>query len=72
MTIQSGHQRHTMHFYKMSLGEDQIIFGYPWLRTFNPQVDWKKGKVMMPWPKAWAWQKNTMITTIEQIPVEYI
>ncbi len=72
MTIQSGHQRHTMCFYETSLGEDQIIFGYPWLRTFNPQVDWEKEKVTMPWPKAWAWQKSTTITTIEQIPAEYL
>jgi len=31
MTIQSGRQRHTMCFYETSLGEDRIIFGYPWL-----------------------------------------
>src|SRR6266446_3708984 len=48
MTIQSGHQRHVTCFYETSLGEDQIIFGYPWLRTFNPQIDWEKGKVSMP------------------------
>ncbi len=72
MTIQSGHQRHVMRFYKTSLGEDRIIFGYPWLRTFNPQIDWEKGKVTMPWPKAWAWQKTTTIATMEQIPAEYL
>ncbi len=72
MTIQSGHQRHTMHFYKTSLGEDQIIFGYLWLWTFNPQVDWKKGQVTMPWPKVWAWQKGTTIATAEEIPLEYL
>src|SRR6266403_1115152 len=72
MTIQSGHQRHTTHFYETSLGEDQIIFGYPWLQTFNPQVDWKKGKVTMPWPKAWAWQKGTTIAMAEEIPSEYL
>jgi len=65
MTIQSGHQRHVTQFYETSLGEDQIIFGYPWLRTFNPRVDWEKGKVTMPWPKAWAWQKTTTITVAE-------
>jgi len=31
MTIQSRHQRHTTCFYETSLGEDRIIFGYPWL-----------------------------------------
>ncbi len=72
MAIQSGHQRHTTCFYETSLGEDQIIFGYPWLRTLNPLVDWEKGKVVMPWPKAWAKRKNTMIATAEQIPEEYL
>jgi len=70
MTIQSGHQRHTTHFYKTSLGKDRIIFGYPWLRTFNPQIDWEKGKVTMPWPKAWV-KRSTTIATAEQIPEEY-
>src|SRR6266446_8072570 len=71
MTIQSGHQRHITRLYEMSLGEDQIIFGYPWLQTFNPQIDWKKGKVTMPWPKAWAKRRSTTIATVEQIPKEY-
>ncbi len=70
MTIQSGHQRHATHFYETSLGEDRIIFGYPWLRTFNPQVDWEKGEVIMPWPKAWA-KTTTTIATAKQIPEEY-
>ncbi len=70
MTIQSRRQRHTTHFYKTSLGEDQIIFGYPWLRTFNPQINWEKGKVTMPWPKAWV-KRSTTIATAEQILEEY-
>ncbi len=71
MTIQSGHQRHITRFYKTSLGEDRIIFGYPWLRTFNPQIDWEKGKATMPWPKAWVKRKSTSITLAKQIPEEY-
>ncbi len=71
MTIQSGHQRHITCFYETSLGEDRIIFGYPWLRTFNPQINWEKGKVTMPWPKAWAKSKKTSIALTEQIPGEY-
>ncbi len=71
MTIQSGHQRSITRFYETSLGEDCIIFGYPWLRTFNPQIDWEKGKVNMPWPKAWAKRRETSIALAEQIPEEY-
>ncbi len=72
MTIQSGHQRHTMHFFKTSLGEDRIIFGYLWLWAFNPDVDWENGHVTMPWPKAWIRTKMTMIATTEEILVEYL
>src|SRR6266446_1419488 len=71
MTIQSGHQRHLTRFYKTNLGEDRIIFGYPWLRTFNPQIDWEKGKATMPWPKAWAKVRKTPMALAEQIPEEY-
>ncbi len=71
MTIQSGHQRSLTRFYETNLGEDRIIFGYPWLRTFNPQINWEKGKVEMPWPKAWARKKETSIALAEQIPEEY-
>ncbi len=71
MTIQSGHQRHITRFYETSLGEDRIIFGYPWLQTFNPQIDWEKGKVSMPWPKAWAKRRETSISLAEQILEEY-
>ncbi len=60
-----------MRFYETSLGEDCIIFGYPWLRTFNPQIDWEKGRVNMPWPKAWAKKRETSIALAERIPEEY-
>ncbi len=59
-----------MCFYETSLGEDRIIFGYPWLQTFNPQINWEKGKVTMPWPKAWV-KRSTTIATAKQIPEEY-
>ena len=25
-----------------------MILGYPWLRTFNPWVDWEKGRILGP------------------------
>ena len=27
-------------FLIIDLGRDRIIFGYPWLREFNPEIDW--------------------------------
>jgi hypothetical protein len=32
-------------FYIMDLGFDRILLRYPWLSTFNPQIDWKTGVV---------------------------
>jgi hypothetical protein len=33
-------------FYITALGMDCMILEYPWLRDFNPWVDWKKGKIL--------------------------
>ena len=30
-------------FYITSLGKDRLILGYPFLKKFNPQIDWKLG-----------------------------
>ena len=30
-----------MRFLVTDLGEDEIILGYPWLATFQPDIDWK-------------------------------
>jgi len=30
-----------------SLGKTEVILGMPWLAAYNPEIDWKKGKVKM-------------------------
>jgi hypothetical protein len=51
-------------FFITSLGGDQAIFGYPWLRVFNPDIDWKAGQVLGPPIRVetallqWAWAKE--------------
>jgi hypothetical protein len=35
-------------FYITDLGSDRIILGYPWLRTFNPNIDWPNCKLVGP------------------------
>jgi hypothetical protein len=29
-----------------NLGKDQIILSYPWLKAFNPDINWKEGKLL--------------------------
>ena len=35
-------------FYVTNLGSDQTILGYPWLRDFNPDIDWPTRKLKGP------------------------
>jgi len=32
-------------FFVTGLGGDQFIFGYPWLATFNPNINWPEAQV---------------------------
>jgi hypothetical protein len=32
-------------FYITNLGEDRAIFGFPWLQTFQPKVDWRNAQI---------------------------
>jgi hypothetical protein len=40
LRVKKGEKNHLQKFYVMNLGTDRAIFGYPWLETFNPNVDW--------------------------------
>jgi hypothetical protein len=35
-------------FYITTLGADRTILGYPWLKAFNPHLDWREGKILGP------------------------
>ena len=39
-------QQKLQRFYLTALGRDRMILGYPFLREFNPQIDWKAGKLI--------------------------
>jgi hypothetical protein len=43
LCIRRGEQQITQQFYVTNLGQDCIILGYPWLREFNPKVNWEEG-----------------------------
>jgi len=40
-----GKQEFDDWFYITSLGDQRIIFGMPWLKDNNPDIDWKEGIV---------------------------
>ena len=33
-------------FYIMNLGEDHAIFGFPWMQTFEPEINWGKAEIV--------------------------
>ena len=35
-------------FLVTELGAEYVILGLPWLREMNPQVDWEKGRIVVP------------------------
>jgi hypothetical protein len=41
-----GEQQLAQRFYVTNLGQDHIILGYPWLREFNPEIDWERGRLI--------------------------
>ncbi len=44
--IHIAHEWKIMPFFITNLGIDRIILGYPFLRQFNPTIDWQKGKII--------------------------
>jgi hypothetical protein len=44
--VRRGEQQIAQRFYVTNLGQDRIILGYPWLREFNPEIDWEEGRLI--------------------------
>jgi len=47
LVLQVGKQERTR-FFVTNLGDDQVIFGYPWLAVFNPKINWPRAVVEGP------------------------
>jgi hypothetical protein len=45
LKVRAGKAMRRMRFYLTSLGKDRFILGYPFLRGFNPTIDWVKGQL---------------------------
>jgi Retroviral aspartyl protease len=43
--VQLGNKEQCIWFFVTNLGKDRMILGHPWLRTFNPQINWEKGNL---------------------------
>jgi hypothetical protein len=42
--IHNGQEK-LQRFFLTDLGQDRMILGYPFLREFNPTIDWREGKL---------------------------
>ena len=45
--------------YVTNLGNQRLILGLPWLRTWNPDVDWEKGTLQ--------WRENREVDAYDLI-----
>ncbi len=45
LLVQTKGQEKKMHFLVTDLGVEDVILGYPWLSTFEPQFSWKDATV---------------------------
>jgi gag-polyprotein putative aspartyl protease len=41
LRVQQGDKERVQMFFITNLGDPRIIFGYPWLYHFQPQIDWR-------------------------------
>jgi Retroviral aspartyl protease len=46
LRVRRGERQLTQRFYVTNLGQDRVILGYPWLREFNPEIDWEEGTLI--------------------------
>ena len=45
LSVRMGKREETMRFLVTSLGNEDLILGYPWLTTFEPQFNWANGVI---------------------------
>ena len=45
LSVRTGRREETMRFLITSLGNEDLIVGYPWLTTFEPQFHWTNGVI---------------------------
>jgi len=48
LMVKQGNQKEQQRFYVLNLGKDRFILGYPWFRTFTPDIDWTNAQLHRP------------------------
>src|SRR5579863_6031261 len=48
LIILRGHKQEQQRFFVTNLGKDCFIFGYPWFRSFSPDIDWPEARLKGP------------------------
>ena len=48
LMVKQGNRKERQRFYVSNLGRDRFILGYPWFRTFTPDIDWTNAQLRGP------------------------
>jgi Reverse transcriptase (RNA-dependent DNA polymerase) len=48
LRVRQGDKERVQTFFITNLGDPRIIFGYPWLYHFQPEIDWRLGLIKGP------------------------
>ena len=54
LTFRSKGREFKEEFLVTGLGRQDIILGHPWLKTYNPIVNWRTGKITWRYPRSYA------------------
>ena len=80
LSVRTGKREETMRFLITSLGNKDLILGYPWLTTFEPQFNWTNGVIDTSYlpivVRSLDWKtlkiRPTIATTTEEEPMTII
>jgi hypothetical protein len=67
--VKLGSEIRNLKFYLAELGEDCTIFGFPFLCTFNPLINWQTGKIGYKGGIT-VTQKQKRVTTVKRLQLQ--
>ena len=48
LLVTQGNKKERTRFFVTNLGSNRMLFGYPWFKKFNPNIDWEKSELKGP------------------------